>query len=168
MIGIVQIQQDEESGLIEKSARDGLKENPAFDSMKDITRSVIAELESRRFQYRRRAGLDQPAARIERELASLFTSDDLKRDVNFQLVNSGVSEQTTDNIIDMISRGPRDKEQSRQQPSPSGCGVSGSGDTGKDHQRDSSRGSSASQFLQKRDSKPPVLARIFPEDCQHR
>ena len=48
VIGFVQIQSDEQSGLIEKSARDGLRENLAYERLKDITQRVIAEFEDRR------------------------------------------------------------------------------------------------------------------------
>ena len=104
VIGFVQIQSDEESGLIEKSARDGLRENRAFDRLKEITKSVIGELESRRFQYRRQTGLNRPAARIERELASLFSSEDLRRDVHSRLSSSGVGEEAAEDIMEIISR----------------------------------------------------------------
>ena len=109
VIGFVQIQSEEESGLIEKSARDGLRENRAFDRLKEITKSVIGELESRRFQYRRQEGLNRPAARIERELDSLFSSHELKRDVNSSLSKSGVGQETAEEIMEIISRDEEDK-----------------------------------------------------------
>ena len=67
-IGYVQIQSEDESSLIEKSARDGLKENAAFNQLKTVTKKVITELEWRRFDYRRKAGLSRPAAKIEQNL----------------------------------------------------------------------------------------------------
>ena len=71
-IGYVQIQLEYQSGLTEKSARDGLKENEAFDRLKKITKAVIAKLETRRFEYRRKEGLSRPALKVERELERLF------------------------------------------------------------------------------------------------
>ena len=109
VIGFVQIQSDEQSGLIEKSARDGLRENKAFDRLKEITKNVIGELESRRFQYRRQTGLNRPAAKIERELDSLFSSEELKRDVRVRLSRSGIGQETAGEIIDMISRDEEEK-----------------------------------------------------------
>ena len=44
-IGYVQIQSEDQSHLIEKSARDGLKEDRAFNRLKEITTQVITELE---------------------------------------------------------------------------------------------------------------------------
>ena len=108
-IGLVQIQSDEESGLIEKSARDGLRENKAFGKLKEVATKVIGELESRRFQHRRQAGLNQPAIKLERELGSLFSSADLKRDVQSRLSNSGVGQETAEEIMGIISRDEEDK-----------------------------------------------------------
>ena len=59
VIGYVGIQSEEQSGLIEKSARDRLRENEAYGKLKEIARIVIAKLEEKRFDYRRRAGLSQ-------------------------------------------------------------------------------------------------------------
>ena len=109
VIGFVQIQSEEESGLIEKSARDGLRENHSFDRLKEITTIIIGELESRRFQHRRQANLNLPAARIERELSSLFSSEDLKRDVHSSLSKSGAGHKTSEEIMEIISRDEEEK-----------------------------------------------------------
>ena len=47
VIGYVQIQSEKQSHLIEKSDRAGLKEDKAFDQLKNITKQVIVELEKR-------------------------------------------------------------------------------------------------------------------------
>ena len=109
VIGYVQIQSDDQSGLIEKSARDGLKENNAFDRLKEITRSVIAKLEERRFDYRRKAGLRKPALKVNRELEQLFSFDELKQDIKTQLATAKVDKTTADEIITTINREEEDK-----------------------------------------------------------
>ncbi len=109
VIGFVQIQSEEQSGLIEKSARDGLRENKAFDRLKEIAKQVIGELESRRFQYRRQTGLNQPAAKLERELDSLFSSEELRREVQSRLFTSGVGQEATEEIMEMINRDEEEK-----------------------------------------------------------
>ena len=109
VIGFVQIESEEDSGLIEKSARDGLRENNAFDCLKDITKMAIAKLESRRFQFRRKSGLSRPAAKIEREMDSLFSSEHLKRDVQLRLSRSGVEQKTAEDIIEIINRDEEEK-----------------------------------------------------------
>ena len=103
-IGYVQIQSEEQSGLIEKSARDGLRENPEFDRLKEITTSVIAILEARRFDYRRKAGLSRPALKIERDLEQLISFDQVKRDVRAQLDKGGIDQVITERVIEVISK----------------------------------------------------------------
>ncbi|WP_319562883.1 ATP-binding protein [Marispirochaeta sp.] len=109
VIGYVQIQSDELSGLVEKSARDGLRENTAFTRLKEITKAVIAKLEERRFNYRQKAGLSRPALKVERELEQLFSFDILKRDVRSRLSKEGFDKETTDDIIEIICRDAEDK-----------------------------------------------------------
>ncbi len=108
-IGYVQIQSDEQSGLIEKSARDGLRENAAFSHLKEITTKVIAELETRRFEFRMKAGLSRPVIKVERELERLFSFQELKQDVMERLIRSGIDPKTSNKIIDIISREEEDK-----------------------------------------------------------
>lgn len=85
VIGYVQIQSEEQSGLIEKSARDGLKGNSAFSNLKQITTAVIAKLEEKRFGYRQKEGLSRPVIKVERELEKLFSYESLKRDIRAKL-----------------------------------------------------------------------------------
>ena len=103
-IGYVQIQLEYQSGLIEKSARDGLKENEAFDRLKKITKAVIAKLETRRFEYRRKEGLSRPALKVERELERLFSFDELKRNIRTQLTRNGSDSTTAADIMELINQ----------------------------------------------------------------
>ncbi len=109
VIGYVQIQSEEQSGLIEKSARDGLKENTAFDRLKKITKEVIAKLEERRFDYRKKAGLSRPVLKVERELERLFSFEELKLGIRAKLTKSGIDTKTTDEIIGIISQEEQEK-----------------------------------------------------------
>ena len=104
-IGYVQIQADDQSGLIEKSARDGLRENKPFNRLKDVTLDVITELEWRRYHYRRKEGLSRPFNKIEQNLKGLFSSEELKHNVRKQL-NKGA---TADDIIELIDQDSADK-----------------------------------------------------------
>ena len=110
VIGYVQIQAEDQSGLIEKSARDGLKENKAFDRLKEITMEIIAELERRRFNYRKKEGLSRPAIKVERDMQRLFSSDELKQSIRLQLTKGGVNKTTTDTIIEIINQDSEEKD----------------------------------------------------------
>ena len=101
----------DQSHLIEKSARDGLKENAAFNRLKEITTQVITELEWRRFNYRRSAGLSRSAFKVESNLHNLFSFDMLKQDVETKLTAAAVGETQTDEIIRRINEDVEDKKQ---------------------------------------------------------
>ena len=109
VIGYVQIQSEGPSGLIEKSARDGLKENKAFDRLKEITMEAITNLEWRRLNYRRKEGLSRPAIKIERDLERLFSFDEMKQSIRTQLTQGKVDETITDEIIELISQDEKKK-----------------------------------------------------------
>ena len=108
-IGYVQIQPYEQSELFEKSARDGLKENEAFDQLKKVTMEVIIELESRRYSYRRKEDLNRPTLEVERNLKDLGSLDQLKKNVRKQLTKDRVKGTTTDDIMDIINKEAEDK-----------------------------------------------------------
>ena len=108
-IGYVQIESDYWSDLIEKSARDGFKENEAFNRLKEVTTAVIRQLERRRFEYRRKAGLNRSALKVEWQLKGLFSFDKLKRDMRTQLIKTEIDETTADQIIELISQEEEDK-----------------------------------------------------------
>ena len=108
-IGYVQIQSEDQSHLIEKSARDGLKENAAFNQLKEITTQVITELEWRRFNYRKSAGLSRPGFKVESNLQNLFSYDELKENIETELTKAVVDKTTVDEIIKRINEDAGEK-----------------------------------------------------------
>ena len=112
VIGYVQIESEEQSRLIEKSARDGLIENEAFARLKDITKRVIGKLEEKRYQFRQRAGLGRKTFKAERELERLYSFDTLKRDVRTTLTGAKVSDSTTAEVIALIESDERRRGES--------------------------------------------------------
>lgn len=110
VIGYVLIQSEEKSNLIEKSARDGLQENSAYDQLKKITQEVIKKLEARRFIYRRKVGLSKPALKVEKELERLFSMESLKKEIHKKLINQGMKEQQANEVIELITSEEKNKE----------------------------------------------------------
>lgn len=110
VIGYVHIDSVEWSGLEEKSARDGLKENEAFNRLKEVTLAVLRQLERRRFEYRRKAGLSRPAIKVERELTRLFSFDELQHSVLRQLTEDGCDQPTIDRISELFDNAEKDKD----------------------------------------------------------
>lgn len=109
VIGYVTIQSEEQSNLIEKSARDGLRENFAYEQLREITKYVIGKLEERRFSYRRKAGLSKPALKVEKELERIFSLDKLKTEIRRKLTSGGMKNDVADEVIDLISREEEEK-----------------------------------------------------------
>lgn len=108
-IGYVQIQSRDDSGLIEKSARDGLKENAAFNRLQEITMKVISELEIRRYRYRKDAGLSRPTIKLEKNIQGLFSSDELIDTVQSHLSKDGVNKTTIGKTLELINQDAQEK-----------------------------------------------------------
>lgn len=111
VIGYVLIDSEEKSNLIEKSARDGLRDNNAYKQLQKITNEVIKELEIRRFSYRRKAGLSKPALKVEKELNRIFSFDTLKQTVHKKLIAGGMNEKSVEEVIELISKEAEEKSQ---------------------------------------------------------
>ncbi|HKQ38771.1 MAG TPA: HAMP domain-containing sensor histidine kinase, partial [Verrucomicrobiae bacterium] len=95
--------------LVEKSARDGLRENRSFEQLKAATKLVIAKLEEKRFAFRKKAGLSRPVLKIERELERLFAFEELKRGVQARLTQGRIDRQAAEEIIGIISKEEEEK-----------------------------------------------------------
>lgn len=104
VIGYVHIESEEKSGLEETSARDGLKDNIAYDRLKEITCYIISKLEERRFIYRRNAGLSKPAIKVEKELERLYDYSALQKSISSVLRKAGLSNSTIDEIGQIIEK----------------------------------------------------------------
>lgn len=103
VVGYVHIESEEISGLEEKSARDGLKNNAAYEALKDTTCAVIMELEQRRFIFRRKLGLSSPAKKLERQLEGLYDYAPLKKSVATTLEKAGMSNIVIEEITNVIT-----------------------------------------------------------------
>lgn len=104
VIGYVQIQSEELSGLEEKSARDGLKDNLSYQKLRKITAEIINNLEKRRFAYRQKAGLGRQTLKIEREFEKLFSFEDIKENVQKTLIKGGVDKDTSNKILSLLNK----------------------------------------------------------------
>ena len=110
VIGYVHIDSVEWSGLEEKSARDGLKENAAYNRLKEVTLAVLRQLERRRYEYRRKAGLSKPAIKVERELKRLYSLEKLKHLILRLLIEAGCDQSTIDRITQFFDETEKDMD----------------------------------------------------------
>ena len=92
VVGYVEIESEEISGLEEKSARDGLKDNLAFQRLKEIVAMVIGKLEEKRYIFRRKTQRSSTSRKLDNELNKLVLTN-LKNKV-FKLVEKQVDEET--------------------------------------------------------------------------
>lgn len=72
--GVVTVEEESVSQLIERSSREGLEHNGAYDRLKSLIQGVLLHAEERRFQFRDKAGISRkPAGSLEkvRDIARL-------------------------------------------------------------------------------------------------
>lgn len=103
VIGFIHIESEDKSGLIEKSARDGLKENSQYAGLIQIAKSVLKELENRRFAYRQSVGLGRNNRDINEKIKRLYNFQDLQEKINKELDTLGVKKTKRDGINKLIS-----------------------------------------------------------------
>lgn len=104
VIGCVQIESEERSGLEEKSARDGLKETDAYESFVSLTHRVIALLEERRFKYRANIGIGREGRRVNSKISDLLDYSDVKEAIRRGVKKSGLSQDSGDEIIKFLDK----------------------------------------------------------------
>ncbi|ENX6551966.1 ATP-binding protein [Acinetobacter baumannii] len=102
VIGHINIQSEENSNLIEKSARDGLKENKAFENLKNISSEIISLLELRRFDIRRKLGISRPAVKIEQELELLYSFKEFGDELVRNLKSKGLDDESTQMVSNLL------------------------------------------------------------------
>lgn len=83
--GFSTIQPEEKSHLEEKSARDGLKETKYYSGLKEMMNSVLAILEEKRQEFRKKTGRGRKLIKIEEKLQDLFDFKRLENRIKFRL-----------------------------------------------------------------------------------
>lgn len=103
VIGFINIESEEKSKLIEKSARDGLKDNDAYDMLIELSHNVIWELEDRRFKFRRTISENKKAAN---PINVLTDTDTVKSEIRKVITND-----TERELVEQIIAKDQDKKQ---------------------------------------------------------
>ncbi|WP_339607301.1 sensor histidine kinase [uncultured Roseivirga sp.] len=103
VIGFIHIESEDKSGLIEKSARDGLKENAQYAGLIQIAKSVLKELENRRFAYRQSVGLGRNNRDINEKIRVLYNFKDLQEKIDKELDTLGIERSKREGINNLIS-----------------------------------------------------------------
>lgn len=110
VVGFINIEAEEHSNLIEKSAREGLKENRSYERLVDLIGQIIQEVETRRYMFRKNAKRGRkPSNNIKDDIESLFSFDEVSFRVRTMLQKSGVD----DRIIVKVEKTLKDEEKSK-------------------------------------------------------
>lgn len=112
IIGLIEIESEEQSHLEEKSARDGLKENDAYNYLLKMFDAVISELEQRRYKYRR-ASDPKNRDTTSQLVAKIFDYTEVKTEIRQALV--GVDENTTNDVLKIIEQEEANKNKTAEE-----------------------------------------------------
>lgn len=105
IIGFVSIQSEEKSGLEEKSARDGLKENAYYFGLKELAQKALFELETRRLAYRIKSekSRGQPT-KLQDTINSLFSLGEVKLSIGKKLSEFKIDKKAIDEIDNILTK----------------------------------------------------------------
>ncbi|BCL62788.1 hypothetical protein DGMP_34810 [Desulfomarina profundi] len=90
IMGFVYVRPEEESGLTEKSARDGLTETKEFFGLRHIVAISIKQLEARRYRYRAKAQKGRRRRSVEDDVNALFDFENVVKKVKHGLGELGM------------------------------------------------------------------------------
>ena len=79
-----------------------MKENEAFEALRNITNLVIELIEEKRYILRRKLGLSQPRQMLEKQFDSLYDYSKLKKSISKTLRGTGINEESLSQIEKMI------------------------------------------------------------------
>jgi len=111
VVGFIGIESEEDSNLIEKSAREGLKENESYESLQNILEVIISEVESRRYAFRKNTKRGRkPANNIQEAIKNLFNFDEVSYKVKSLLEKSGLE----NTYIEQVETALKEEEKSKE------------------------------------------------------
>lgn len=105
VVGFVTIQSEEKSGLEEKSARDGLKENEHYFGLKELAQQTLFELEIRRLAYRIKSekSRGKSSTKIQDTINSLFSLTEVKSSISKKLSEFKIDKKAIEEIDKILT-----------------------------------------------------------------
>ncbi|ANH61740.1 ATP-binding protein [Dokdonia donghaensis] len=104
VVGFVTIQSEEKSGLEEKSARDGLKENEHYSGLKELAQKALFELEIRRLAYRIKSEKSRgKSTKVQDTINSLFSLAEVKSSIGKKLSEFKIDKKAIDEIDKILT-----------------------------------------------------------------
>ena len=109
IIGLIRIGPEEVSHLIEKSARDGLKDDGAFCTLKKIAQSALAQLEERRFAFRRKISRGRKTVKVGQVVNQLIDLGATAEKIEHLLADSKVDKSRIAQVKTILEETNREK-----------------------------------------------------------
>lgn len=104
IVGFVTIESEEKSGLEEKSARDGLKDNENFFGLKELVQKALFELEIRRLAYRIKSEKSRGKQnKVQDTINSLFSLAEVKTTIGKKLSEFKIDKKAIDEIDNILT-----------------------------------------------------------------
>jgi signal transduction histidine kinase len=105
VVGFVTIESEEKSGLEEKSARDGLKDNENFSGLKELVQMALVELEIRRYAYRVKSEKGRgKQTKVQDTINSLFSLSEIKSTIGKKLSEFKIDKKAIDEIDTILTK----------------------------------------------------------------
>lgn len=105
VVGFVTIQSEEKSGLEEKSARDGLKENEYYLGLKELAKKALFELETRRLAYRIKSEKSRgKQTKVQDKINSLFSLAEVRTSIVKKLSEFNINQEAVDEINNILTK----------------------------------------------------------------
>ncbi|MCL9805025.1 ATP-binding protein [Flavobacterium amniphilum] len=110
IIGFITIEPEELSGLEEKSARDGLKENDHYFGLKELAQKALKELELRRLIFRERSLKSRKVRNtINDSVQNLFSFSSLSKNIETKLEQFNVDKENISQIKSILKQEEENK-----------------------------------------------------------
>lgn len=107
--GIIEIEDEEVSHLIEKSARDGLKEDMYYDGLKEIINQLLNYTELKRYSFRQKTGKGRKKHIFSRQIGTLTDFTAVKNKVLSVMDKANVSDEEVAEVNKFIDKDIEDK-----------------------------------------------------------
>jgi signal transduction histidine kinase len=115
LLGIIKIQDENISQLEEKATREGLKENEAFEGLKECIIQALAIIERERSPFKKaRKQASKPSIDITKKLPEVADLTELGDKIGNALEQDGVSEATRNKIKRELEKTQKEKEKQTQ------------------------------------------------------
>jgi len=110
VIGFVNIESEENSNLIEKSARDGLVDNKHYYGLIHSLKMIMIQLEARRFEFRQKSFRGRKGKSIDKSIEDLFDYTGVSRKIKRKLTGLEIGHKQQVLLLESIEKEFNDEQ----------------------------------------------------------